>query len=250
MLSRPLSKTALQQGTQCPRMLWIKYNMPYASNSETKAENDNQDQFMIGNIVGAAARKYFSDGETVLIDTERGFSLSNYRDYAFETKAAMSDPRVTTIAEAAFYTGDIIVFIDLLHRNNDGSWDIYEVKSSNRVSPVHAQDAAWQTYVARTLCGVNIRNTYLMHPRAGWSAIAEKNDVDVDDFEIVDMFSDWIRMQSTSSETADKISYMLSMVQSGEPPKCGCIPGRGECCVSPYRCEFSEKCRELLMMNR
>ena len=242
MLSRPLSKTALQQGAQCPRMLWIKYNMPSSTDSN---DNNDQEQFEIGNIIGQAARKYFNDGKTVMINTDRGFDPSNYNLYAQETINAMNDSEVATIAEATFYTGELIVFIDLLHRNENGGWDIYEVKSTNRVSPTHAQDAAWQTYVARTLCDVDIKNTYLMHPRSGWSNIASKSHTDKNDFEIVDMFSDWIRTQSVSTETAECIAYLSSMVKKPEPPACACEPGRGECCCSPYRCNFVNRCRIL-----
>lgn len=247
MLNKPLSKTALQQGAQCPRMLWIKYNMPCSGDSN---DGSPQEQFEIGNIVGAAARGYFDEedgeGTCVLINTDRGFDPSNYRSYANETAAAMRDSNIKTIAEATFYTGDLVVFVDLLHRNPNGGWDIYEVKSSNRVSPIHAQDAAWQTYVARNLCGVDIRNTYLMHPYQGWSAIASKSHTDKNDFEIVDQFSGWIDQQSRGREVADKIDYLSKMVTEPVPPSCDCTPGKGECCCSPYRCGYINQCRKMM----
>ena len=241
---RPLSKSALQAGAQCPRLLWFRYN-----NCETDTSGDEfaaQDQFIIGDIVGEAAQRYF-DGKTVIIDTSAGFNEREYSKYAEQTRRAMDDPSVGVIAEAAFYTGELIVFVDLLKRNEDGSWDIYEVKSSRQAKPVHAQDCAWQTYVVRTLCGVNVRESHLMIPRRGWSALQGCVSIDVDDFEIVDDYSDWIYSQSVGSEIPRRISEFIDMVRRPEPPACECgTPGRGYCCVEPYPCNYTNICSEYL----
>ena len=145
-------------------MLWFRYNMPHSGHDSSTGE-----QFIIGDLVGEIAQQFFDDGKTVVIDTSAGFSPDNYDGYMDQTYAAMDDPEVTCIAEATFYTGDIVVFIDLLHRRPDGGWDIYEVKSSRQAKPVHAQDCAWQTYVVRTLCGVDVGYSYLLIPDKGWS---------------------------------------------------------------------------------
>ena len=176
----PLSKSALQAGAQCPRMLWIRYNMPRTADLRGEDES-GQEQFAIGNLVGEAAQAYYENevGQTVVINTDRGFSPDNYASYAQETADYMSDPNVICIAEATFYTGDLVVFVDLLHRNPAGGWDIVEVKATNRIGPVHVRDASWQTYVARELCGVDIRNTYLMHPYAGWKHVTNAGDCSI-----------------------------------------------------------------------
>lgn len=254
MLSKPLSKSALQMGAQCPRMLWFKYNA--SSWSDTPREElQAGEQFAIGNLVGAAAQGYFQDGETVIINTDRGFSPSYYEEYAAETQRAMSDPNVCCVAEATFYTGDLIVFVDLLHRNPDGGWDIYEVKATNRIGPVHVRDASWQTYVVRTLCGADIRNTYLMHPYAGWQQIANKGYADPDDFEIVDDFTDFIYNYSQGAPSPEEgwlngltipeaIEWLEDMVGWEMPPACDCTPGDGICCHSPYPCDYVGLCQK------
>lgn len=256
MSDMPLSKSALQAGAQCPRMLWFRYNAGRYADLVGSEESD-QEQFEIGNIVGAAAQGYFTDGDTVIINTERGFAPENYREYARETANFMMDPNICCIAEATFYTGDLVVFVDLLHRNPAGGWDIYEVKSTNRIGPVHVRDAAWQTYVARSLCGVEIRNTYLMHPYAGWQRIAEKGYADQDDFEVVDDFTDFIYRYSTGAPSvednwlngltiADSIAYLEDMIHWDMPPACECDPGYGNCCNSPYRCNYVGLCKKTL----
>lgn len=256
MIDMPLSKSALQAGAQCPRMLWFRYNLPRCADL-TGTDEQDQEQFAIGNIVGEAAQAYFADeGEVVIINTERGFAPENYRLYARETASAMTDPNVVCIAEATFYTGDLIVFVDLLHRNPSGGWDIIEVKSTNRIGPVHVRDAAWQTYVARELCGIEIRNTYLMHPYAGWQRIAQSGGCP-DDFEIVDDFTDFIYAYSTGAPStenswlggmtiAETIAYLSDMVTWETPPMCDCQPGYGNCCNSPYRCNYVGICQKTL----
>lgn len=242
MLDRPLSKTALQQGSQCPRMLWIKYNMPYASDSSGSDERD-ESQFVVGDVIGAAAQDFFPN--TVVINTDRGFSPENYAAYAAETANYMNDPDVECIAEATFYYDDVVVFIDLLHRDFDDYgnevWDIYEVKASGMVQPHQAQDAAWQTCVAQ-MCGVPIRRTYLLHPARGTAAFM----TGAGNFEIVDMWSDWIASTAASSDILADMEYYKEVVASEYPPACTCEPGRGECCCAPYRCNYINKCAELL----
>lgn len=255
MLDTPLSKSALQMGAQCPRMLWLKYNRVYKADL-VGSEEAEQEQFRIGNIVGEAAQGYFGEDGLVVINTDRGFSSEYYSEYAAETESAMNDPEVDTIAEATFYTGDLVVFVDVLHRNPDGGWDIYEVKATNRIGPVHVRDASWQTYVARELCGVDIRNTYLMHPYAGWQRIEAHGGCDPDDFEVVDDFTNFIYNYSTGMSSPEPgwlngltieeaIDFLSDMVTWELPPALECEPGRGECCCAPYRCNWIGACEQM-----
>lgn len=263
MLEKPLSKTALQQGAQCPRMLWIKHNMPYATdkiiasdqNIADEADSvETEEQFVIGDIVGEAALKYFPQESSVLIDTSKmGFSPEAYIEYAQQTKDYMNDPNITCIAEAAFYDGDLIVFVDFLNRNEYGSWDIYECKSSRHVGPIHAQDAAWQTWVVmyNKPNPTSIGKTYLIHPMYGWYNFSiETDDAKISDlFEVVDDYSDWIREQVESGEIGRRIEELIEVVKAETPPKCVMCPGKDDRCFSPYQCNYIMKCTELFENN-
>jgi len=246
---RPLSKSALQLGAQCPRLLWFKYHMPRSCNPVSQDESANE-QFEIGNLVGAAARHYFDDepGYCLTIDTDRGFSPEYYREYAIQTMEAMDDLECHTIAEATFYVDDIVVFVDLLHRNPYGGWDIYEVKSSRQAKPVHARDCAWQTYVVRTLCGVDIRDSYLMVPARGTTRFYDDGECAKDVFIVVDDWSNWIYEQSVGSEIPASIAGFWDMLSNPDAPPL--LPddvsdiGDSTRCRSPYQCQFSGICRE------
>lgn len=248
-MTRPLSKSALQVGAQCPRALWFRY---YKSFEKDAVPDDNaEEMFRIGNIVGGSARFYFDnfyDDEmsySVTIDTDRGFSPEYYYDYAQQTANAMQDPNCHTIAEATFYVDDLVVFVDLLHRNPDGGWDIYEVKSSRQAKPVHVMDCSWQTYIVRDLCGVDIRNSYLMIPaRGNW--YMDGQSCSPDDFIIVDTYTDYIANYSRSGEIPAQINAFWDMLsnQSFPPPVPDDVDyiGSSDRCRSPYQCNFTGIC--------
>ena len=245
-LPRPLSKTALQQGAQCPRMLWIRYNMPWATNSDY--DPADQAQFEIGNIVGEAAQNLYDKDERVTINTsELGFSPEAYSTYVAQTQAAMDDPSINCIAEAAFYYDDVIVFVDLLVRAYDEygepiGWSIYEVKASSMIAPHQVRDALWQAHIA-DLCGCDLVGIYLLHPARGTTAFVE--DRAGQDFEVVDMWSDWLYNNYRNSSIDDEIEEIKDMVVQEEPPACEGTPGRCECCHYPYDCVYTEKCQEI-----
>ena len=51
--------------------------------------------------------------------------------------------------------------VDILRNNDDGTWDIIEVKSTTRPHDYHIIDASFQRYVF-TQCGVKIRNCFML----------------------------------------------------------------------------------------
>lgn len=51
--------------------------------------------------------------------------------------------------------------VDILRNNNDGTWDIIEVKSTTSPHEYHYLDASFQKYVF-TQCGVKIRDCYIL----------------------------------------------------------------------------------------
>ena len=51
--------------------------------------------------------------------------------------------------------------VDILRNNNDGTWDIIEVKSTTHPHEYHYLDASFQKYVF-TQCGVKIRDCYIL----------------------------------------------------------------------------------------
>ena len=69
---------------------------------------------------------------------------------------------VENIYEATFNYQGILVMVDILHINNDGSVEIHEVKHSKEVRDVYINDAAIQYYVINGL-GYKISKVTIIH---------------------------------------------------------------------------------------
>ena len=75
------------------------------------------------------------------------------------------------IAEASFHHLGCFCSVDILVRNDDGSYDIFEVKSSKREKPTkkspsgvkekYILDASYQRYVLEN-CGINVNRVYVV----------------------------------------------------------------------------------------
>ncbi len=63
-------------------------------------------------------------------------------------------------ATLATETGEYCA-VDILRNNNDGTWDIIEVKSTTKPHDYHIIDASFQRYVF-TQCGIKIRKCFIM----------------------------------------------------------------------------------------
>jgi len=121
MESVMLSKTSYIKGLKCEKLLWLnKHNKIVLTPPDASAKA----RFLQGNEVGSLARKLFPDGKEVPFD---GLSFSQ--------KIALTqewlDKGVDTIFEATFNYGGVLVMVDILHKNADNTYEIYEVKSSS-----------------------------------------------------------------------------------------------------------------------
>ena len=149
----------------CNKFAWLEKYMP-----EKKASVDEftQSLFDNGHKVGELAKEYFGvevdlsstkadgsqDSAKMLVETERHMKL--------ETKV---------IAEASFCYDGCFCSVDILVRNDDGTYDMYEVKSSKEkkpqkknprpIEPRYIKDASYQRYVLEN-CGVSLKRVYLV----------------------------------------------------------------------------------------
>jgi len=127
-----LSKSLYTRGLQCIKSLWLK---KYNKDVLTPPDSSAQAIFETGNRVGTLACKLFPYGKKVL------FNGTTFEDKVELTKRWI-DEGVINIYEATFGYDDIFVMVDILHINNDGSVEIYEVKSSTDVKPVYLDDTS------------------------------------------------------------------------------------------------------------
>ncbi len=143
-----ISKSDYVLGVKCPNAIWFK-----------KLRKDIQTEMNMailerGTAIGELAQNKFPGGTII---TAKPWEYAA----AWRTQDAIR-AGAPYIYEATLSTktGEYCA-VDILRNNNDGTWDIIEVKSTTRPHEYHYLDASFQKYVF-TQCGVKIRDCYIM----------------------------------------------------------------------------------------
>ena len=145
------SKSQYIKFLNCPKQFWL-YKNKY--NEQTAPSDFQQHLFDQGKEVGAYAYKYFPKGVLV----ENGWQ--NPQNALKKTQELLATQNY--IYEAAFEYNNLIVFVDILDKNTDGSYNIIEVKSGTGLADSYYDDLSVQKYVLSN-CGLKIHACYLMH---------------------------------------------------------------------------------------
>ena len=147
-----LTKSKYCTGIQCSKALYLTV---HHNELATPPDESQQQRFDYGKQVGVAAQKYYPNGLLIKAD-------HFHRDEAVaETKKAICN-EASAIFEAAFFWEKILVRVDILRNNLDGTWDLIEVKSSTSVKDEHIPDMAIQRYVVEK-SGIKVRSSILKH---------------------------------------------------------------------------------------
>lgn len=143
-----ISKSDYVLGIKCPNALWLKKYRKDLQPEMNQAVLDN------GTAVGELACNRFPGGVRIVAKPWEDTAIT-------QTKSAISG-NVPFIYEATLSTdtGEYCA-VDILRNNNDGTWDIIEVKSTTEPHDYHYLDASFQRYVF-TKCGINVRNCFIM----------------------------------------------------------------------------------------
>lgn len=143
-----ISKSDYVLGVKCPNAIWFK-----------KLRKDIQTEMNMailerGTAIGELAQKKFPGGTII---TAKPWEY----EAAWRTQDAIkaNDPFIYE-ATLSTKTGEYCA-VDILRNNNDGTWDIIEVKSTSHPHEYHYLDASFQKYVF-TQCGVKIRDCYIL----------------------------------------------------------------------------------------
>src|SRR5690606_32126297 len=132
-----LSKTLYCKGKNCTKALWLHFHKP-----DAKAPIDSYRRrlFDYGHSVGRRATESFPDGILIDIPREQG------DEAVARTKKTLSE-NPSAIFEGAFIFNEVLVRVDILENNLDGTWNLIEVKSSSNVKPnPHYDDVAIQKW--------------------------------------------------------------------------------------------------------
>jgi Domain of unknown function(DUF2779) len=134
-----LSKSTFVKSIQCLKALYLH---KFYYNSRDPLPKERLAIFNRGHQVGELAQQLFPNGK----DATQS-SPMQYAKALQLTKDWMTQG-VTTIYEAAFQYNGVIVYVDILNKEN-GVWQVYEVKSSLKISSTYILDASLQYYVIK-----------------------------------------------------------------------------------------------------
>ncbi|MBI2486886.1 MAG: DUF2779 domain-containing protein [Deltaproteobacteria bacterium] len=218
-MARNLSKSKYLSGLQCEKRLWLEINDPDRAAPVSELQQRLFDQ---GKEVGELARSHFPGGYLIYIDRSRIF------DSARETEKAISRGE-NVIFEASFIHDDTIVLCDIIAKNDDGTWDIIEVKSAGEVKPEYIPDIAVQKYVAEG-SGLTVRKTKIMY--------INKECVypNLSNLFLTEDITEEVRQ--LIEEVSANIRTFKELVMNEVEPEIVIGPH----CSSPYECPFIEYC--------
>ncbi len=143
-----ISKSDYVLGIKCPNALWFK---KFRKDIEPEM---NEAVLRRGTEIGELAQTVFPGGTCVTAKPWQDDAITQTQDAIAQNAPFVFEATLATT------TGEYCA-VDILRNNNDGTWDIIEVKSVNNPHDYHYLDVSFQRYVCRR-AGLDIRNSYIM----------------------------------------------------------------------------------------
>lgn len=217
-MSSGLSKTRFKSGLQCEKKLWFEHTEAI---EPTPLSASNQLNFDRGREVELKAREQFENCR--LIESFRV-------DDAVEETSTVLTSSVRHIAQAALQHEALYVRADILQRNENGSWNLIEIKMSGEVKKEHIPDLAFQKHVLE-LCGLRIDKCFVMH--------LNKECVFPDLSNLFTMADVTDEVNEKMTEIPELVAKYLSTIGTADEPEV--MLGKGRC-NNPHNCRFQEHC--------
>lgn len=152
--------------TTCNKYAWLD---KYKKEEKTAYSEFTKYLFEIGHVVGDLAKKYFNIDADATVLKEDG---SPNNAAMIEVTKKLLEDGAKVIAEATFAFDGLFCSVDILEKTDDGTYNIYEVKSSKiepkkkkgyykGVKERYVIDAAYQKYVLEN-CGYEINKVFVV----------------------------------------------------------------------------------------
>jgi len=226
-LNSLLSKSRYMGGLQCLKRIFLQSNFPEFADP---IDDSMQALFDSGTAVGELARGLYPGGILVI---EPAY---NHNAAVEKTNTLLSDRATPAIFEAAFTFDGIRTRIDVLERQNTGTFALNEVKSSTKVKAEHIPDIAVQVYVAEG-SGLSVTSAYLVH-------INGEYVYDGESYELKRLFRSEDVTEEVRSYLSDRLPDDLSKMKDILSFDSAPAVDIGSHCNLPYKCPFFAHCRE------
>ena len=225
-----ISKSRYTTFVTCPKQFWLNFHKP-----ELAAQTDAGLEFRFeqGHEVGEIALSLF---EGVIDTTTRKPDGSlDIGTMCNKTKQLVAE-NCSAVAEAAFSGEGVYCAVDILKNNGDGTWDLYEVKSSTSCKEIYLRDIAFQRYVL-TQCGIKVRHCHLIYINDQY---VRKGEIEASELFVIEDVSDSI--QAFAKDIPKNLQQAQSIYVSKEEPPIDIH----ENCHKPYSCAFYGYCSQHL----
>ena len=217
-MSHLLSKSKYIRGLQCDRALWLDVFNPrlarYSAEQMRRFERGREFEFTF--------KDTFPDGIDLSAELKR-----NVDAYPARTAELLDKGGGVSLFEAGFLYDDVLVLADVVHQREDGTLDIYEVKSGTALSDTYRRDAALQHYVI-SHCR-EVRSFSIVYN--GADGVNGSNG-----FNIVDLTEE---LAAQHEGIEKNIAAMKEILRHGEP-----ATPTGQHCLEPYACPYQHYCAQ------
>lgn len=222
-----LSKSKYIRGLQCERALWLDVHEPRLA----RYTAEQMRRFDRGRDFEYAFKALFPDG--IDLSAELGRNVDLYPARTAELLDLRPCPAAKTVLfEAGFQYDDVLVLADVVCQREDGTLDIYEVKSGTTLSDTYRRDAALQHYVISHCREVNSFSIV-------YNGLDGENGADGQDgrFAIVDLTAE---LAAEGDRIAANIAEMKTIVRATAEPD----TPTGQHCLTPYACPYQHHCQQ------
>ena len=210
-----LSKSKYIRGLQCDRALWLDVFNPRLA----RYTAEQMRRFDRGRDFEYAFKSTFPDGIDLSAELKR-----NVDSYPARTAELLDKGDGVALFEAGFLYDDVLVLADVVQQREDGTLDIYEVKSGTALSETYRRDAALQHYV-------------ISHCRSINKFCIVYNGADgANGFNVVDLTEE---LATQHDEIEKNIAVMKEILRHGEPDT-----PTGAHCLEPYACPYQHYCAQ------
>ena len=208
-----LSKSKYIRGLQCDRALWLDVHEPRLA----RYTAEQMRRFDRGRDFEYAFKATFPDGINLSAELKRNVDL-----YPARTAELLDKGDGVALFEAGFLYDDVLVLADVVQQCEDGTLDIYEVKSGTTLSDTYRRDAALQHYVISHCREINTFSIVYANPDGGF--IKEELSA---------------ALQEQHAEIEKNIAAMKDILRHGEPDT-----PTGQHCLEPYACPYQHYCAQ------
>lgn len=217
-----VTKTRYVESYGCDKKLWLEKNKPLLAKEPSLSDKLNMKD---GTQVGVIATELYSG---ILINEINGVAAAKHT-----MDLLMSGEQY--IFEATFiFDGVFQVKVDILEKNDDGTYNIIEVKSANSVKKNYLIDVAFQKWVLEK-CGLTIKDCYLKHLNKEY---VRGQALDKGELFVRENVTDDISLHHAQVE--ERVAKKEVALKSKTEPKMEL----GSHCKNPHKCPFYDHCHK------